>query len=166
MKKFKKHITKRKTKRSLCRKTRKNIKGGVNLYKTLIGLLVLLSTAKEGESIRIKPRFSSSVLKTASGVPPPPKKPGRSIVSASFDSERRKLTDKQLADIATGEIGRKFQQDKAENLVVSNIERVIGEHFDRKIEDIVKEIKENKSNSDTTELLEKLKLEVAEKVHF
>ena len=98
MNKFRKHITKKRKllnkKKRVHRRTIKKTKGGMDLYKAFVGLLIL---ANGTQAFQNRPHVGQGI-KTKPVLPPPPR--GPTVLHLKTDDssgDPKQLTEQQLA---------------------------------------------------------------------
>jgi len=180
MNKFRKHITKRRKllnkKKRIHRRTVKKIKGGIDLYKTLVGLLIL---ANGTEAFQNKPPISRGLQTSSYGsnsITPnirtssnrdrlPPRGPTMLHLKIDDSSgDPKQLTEQQLDEIAEKNIGNKIKQGALEDYVTAKTKDVLGKGVDmlfaEPVEEIVRDIKNGKNNPDAEKLINAVRQQI------
>jgi hypothetical protein len=155
MNKFRKHITKRKLlnkRKRIHRRTVKKTKGGMDLYKTLVGLLIL---ANGTQAFQNRPHVGHGI-KTKPVLPPPPRLPPTMHLKIG-DSDDDPNNNEQIFDKASEDIGNKIKQGALEDFVKAKVEEIVKEKadglFEQSIKDIVDDIKRGKKNKEAGKLI-------------
>lgn len=180
MNKFRKHITKKRKllnkKKRVHRRTVKKIKGGIDLYKTLVGLLIL---ANGTQAFQNKPNISRglqtssygsnsitpSIQTTSNSGRLPPR--GPTALHLKIDdssSDPKQLTEQQLNEIAEKNIGNKIKQGALEDYVTAKTKAVLGKRvetlFAQPVEEIIRDIKYGKSNPYGEKLIDEVRQQI------
>jgi hypothetical protein len=181
MNKFRKHITKKRKllnkRKRIHRRTVKKTKGGFDLYKSLIGLLIVANATQAFQnkpnisrglqtssySTNITPRLDTSTNRGRKP-PRPPHKPPLRYKSDDYAEEPPLPTDEELEKIAEENIGNKIKQDAVETYVTAKTKELLGEGantlFAQPVEEIILDIKKGKSNPDAEKLINAVRQQI------